>query len=178
MGRQNPYLSAARATKSTIMRYLFTILGGLSTAFFTIGLILCFTDRSLRDSWWVAVILLIPSVWMLWKGVSSGRDLTLARRYQGIFLADEHGSVSLEELMKQTGSSGAAIAKELSRLFRKGYFQGCRLRHDPLSVTLTGTKKSGELYVSVICPHCGGTTRLRAGSRGKCDFCDSAISAQ
>ena len=177
MNRQNPYLSAGRVTKSTIMRYLFTILGGLSTAFFTIGLILCFTDHSLQDSWWVAVILLIPSVWVLWKGVTSGRDLTLARRYQSIFLADEHGSVSLEELMKQTGASGAAIAKELSRLFRKGYFQGCRLRHDPLSVTLTGTKKSGELYVSVICPHCGGTTRLRAGSRGKCDYCDSAITA-
>lgn len=177
MGRQNPYLSAGRVTKSTIVRYLFTIAGGLLTTFFAIGLVLSFTEPGMEDSRWVAIIMLIPSVWLLWKGVSTGRDLELARRYQSIFASDEHEAVTLEELTRQTGKSGAQIGNELGRLFRKSYFQGCTLRREPLSVTLSGSKKSGTLYVAVVCPHCGGTTRLRAGSRGKCDYCDSAITA-
>ena len=177
MGRQNLFLSAGRVTKSTIVRYLFTILGGLLTTFFAIGLVLCLTDSSMRDDLWVALFLLIPSAWVLWKGIASGRDLELARHYQSVFAADAHGVVTLEKLMRQTGKSGTQIAKELERLFRKSYFQGCTLRREPLSVTLTGTKQGGEAFVAVVCPHCGGTTRLRAGSRGKCDYCDSAISA-
>ena len=128
MGRQNLFLSAGRVTKSTIVRYLFTILGGLLTTFFAIGLVLCLTDSSMRDDLWVALFLLIPSAWVLWKGIASGRDLELARHYQSVFAADAHGVVTLEELMRQTGKSGTQIAKELERLFRKSYFQGCTLR--------------------------------------------------
>ncbi len=175
MEAKNPYLSAARLTKSTLIRYLFTIVGGVSTAFWTFGLILCFTDSGMRDSWWVAVILLVPSVWMLWKGIRTGKDLELARRYQGVFTASRDGSVTLDDLVRHTGKSGAAIDTELERLFRKGYFQGCTLLKQPLAVTLTGTRKSGEHYRDVVCPHCGGTSRLRTGAGGRCEYCGSAI---
>ena len=175
MEAKNPYLSGGRLTKSTVVRYLFTIAGGLSTAFWTFGLVLTFTREDMRENWWVAVILLIPSAWMLWKGIRTGRDLELARRYQGVFAASRSESVTLEDLLRHTGKSGAVISGELERLFRKGYFQGCTLLKQPLSVTLTGTKKSGALYRDVVCPHCGGTSRLRAGAGGRCDYCGSAI---
>lgn len=175
MEAKNPYLSGARQTKSTLIRYLFTIVGGVSTAFWAFGLVLTFTQESLKDSWWVAVFLLIPSAWVLWKGIRTGRDLELARRYQGVFTASRDGSVMLDDLVRHTGKSGAAIDTELERLFRKGYFQGCTLLKQPLAVTLTGTRKSGEHYRDVVCPHCGGTSRLRTGAGGRCEYCGSAI---
>ena len=175
MEKQNPYLYAGRMVKATVLRILLTVIGGLLTAFFGFGLVLTFTDETMRQDWWVAVVMLVPSVWMLGKGIAVGRELALARRYQSIFSFDENGTVTLEELIKQSGRGGAQISAELEKLFRKGYFRGCSLRRAPLSVMLTGTEKSGEHYVSVVCPHCGGTTRLRAGSSGKCDYCDSAI---
>ncbi len=178
MEKRNTYLVGARVAKSTLTRYLLGIPGGLLSAFFLFGLILCFTDESMREDWWVAVLMLLPSAWLLWKGVSAGRDLELARRYEAAFSADPDGRLSLEKLIAQSGKSGAQLGAELERLFRKGYFRGCTLQKKPLAVILTGTQKGGERYVTVTCPHCGGPTRLGAGRSGKCDYCGSAIRAE
>lgn len=163
---------------SAILRVVMTALGGLLSAIFGFGLILTFTDETMRENWWAALIILIPSVWMLWKGICAGRELALARLYQRAFLTDENGSMTLDELIKQSGRSGAQVGHELERLFRKGYFRGCTLRKDPYAVLLTGSARTGELFASVLCPHCGGTTRLRAGSSGACAYCGSAIDAK
>ena len=36
-----------------------------------------------------------------------------------------------------------------------------------------GDKGTG--FLQAVCPHCGGVTRLRAGSFGKCEFCGGPI---
>ena len=175
MENRNGYLSAARVMRASLSRYILGIPGGVLTAFFLFGLILCFTDASLREDWWVALFMLLPSVWLLWTGVRSGRDLELARRYDAAFSADQDGILTPEKLTAHSGKSEAQLSAELDRLFRKGYFKGCTLQRKPLAVILTGTQRSGERYVTVNCPHCGGPTRLRAGRSGKCEYCGSAI---
>lgn len=178
MNHRNPYLSAARETSSMIARPLLTISGGILTVFFGIGLVMTLTDPSMQGDIWVALLMLLPSLWLLWKGIRTGRDLELARRYAAIFAVDLNGALTAEELAAQSGRSGIRIEKELERLFHKGYFQGCSLKKKPLSVLLTGTEKTGPRFVAVVCPHCGGTTRLPVGDEGRCDYCDSAIRAR
>lgn len=178
MENRNPYLAASRVTRAVIVRLLLTGIGAVLTVFFGIGLFMTVTDASLHGDIWVAVLMLIPSAWLLWKGIRTGRDLELARRYAAIFAGDPNGALTAEELAAQSGRSGIQIESELERLFRKGYFQGCSLKKKPLSVLLTGTEKTGPRFVAVVCPHCGGTTRLPVGGEGRCDYCDSAIRAR
>ena len=175
MENRNSYLSAARALRAAVCRYALGIPAAFLTAFFLFGLILCFTDASMREDWWVAALMLLPSGLALWTALRAGLDLELARRYDAAFSADPDGHLSLEKLTALSGKSGEQISAELERLFRKAYFMGCMLQRKPLAVILTGTQKDRERYVTVTCPHCGGPTRLRVGHSGKCEYCGSAI---
>ena len=179
MNDSGTYLSAARMGGAAVFMLIKIILGGLLTFVFGLGLILCFTEPSLKGDWDAALIVLIPSALLLWSGLRTRRDLKLARRYAAVFSADRDGLLPLEELERQTGRTAEQIRPELERLFRRCWFTGCTLRREPFAVELgTASKKGEPRFVTVVCPHCGGSTRLRAGSVGRCDYCDSALEAK
>ena len=175
MANKSPYLSTVRMARAAVVRWVATILGGLLTAFFAVGLYLVFTDLSLREDWLMVIVLFLLSAALLWRGIAAGREATLAKRYALYFSFDRDGHYSLRELKKSTGKDEAQIRAELERLFRRGYFTGCALEHEPLAVVLSGAEKPEARFVTVVCPNCGGTSRLRAKSSGVCEYCGSAI---
>ena len=178
---QYAYLSSSAMTASAVKKWLLLIPGGALTAFFGLGLLLVLTDSEYMDSsdMTVCIGILIPSVLLLVLGLRAGRNRELARRYDGVFQRAASGLVEMSELMDQTGKSSGQVLKELELLFRKGFFPGCALRRGTeAAVLLPGAQRNAGRLITVSCPHCGGSTTLRAGLPGICEYCGSSISAE
>lgn len=161
-------------------RKIFLVLGAVLSCFFLFGIVsgILGTTQGLREGLPVYIIFFIPSVFLLLHGVRLGGSIDAARRYDSIFTADSDGFVTMAELQRQTGRSADAILKDLEKLFRKGYFHDCSLERGGEPRVIIANAKAGESgigFAEVSCPHCGGTTRIRAGSRGKCAYCGSDI---
>ena len=71
------------------------------------------------------------------------------------------------------------ILSELEKLFEKGVFCDCTLQKQGMPcVILSGRENSKTSFVYIVCEKCNGTTRIRAGSSGKCEYCGNAISSR
>lgn len=151
-----------------ILFFLFAVLEGIFGS-----------DPVLRDSLVTSLIIEMLFVLMLLAGLRYERKLSLVRRYNQIFMCDKDGVVTMAELSRQMGKPEEKILSELKWLFKHSLFCDCTLQvgGDPC-VILSGESGSRSSFVNVICDKCNGTTRLRAGTSGKCDYCGSAISAR
>lgn len=110
-------------------------------------------------------------------GIRNGHKASLVRRYDAIFMHDNDGTVTINELAKQTGKPTHKIIKELEYLFGKGMFRDCTLQTGGIPcVILMGREGSRTKFIEVVCENCGGVTRIRAGTTGKCEYCGKAIS--
>lgn len=122
--------------------------------------------------------MIIPGLVLLCIGLVMSRKVNVALRYETILSGDKNGIVELRELTGQTGKSQDELFKELETLFRKGYFQGCTLQLEGSPAIIINDAMVGERgtgFAEVLCPNCGGTTRIRAGSRGQCSYCHAPI---
>ena len=122
--------------------------------------------------------MIIPGLVLLCIGLVMSRKVNAALRYETILNGDKNGIVEIRELTGQTGKSQEEVFKELEKLFRKGYFQNCTLQLEGSPAIIINDAMVGETgagFAEVRCPKCGGTTRIRAGSRGQCSFCHSPI---
>ena len=171
-------VAAAQRGKSKFLM-IFGAVFGFIWAFGAVGGIANYKD--LREGLPLYILMLIPHVWMFWRGIVAGRLADAATQYESIFTTDRDGIVTMDELTKQRGKSPEAILKELDEIFKKGYFNNCTLQkgQNPC-VIIRGAARDDERgigFVEVKCESCGGTTRIRAGSSGKCDYCGSPINA-
>lgn len=99
-----------------------------------------------------------------------------ANRYNAIFICDSDGIVTISELTKQTGKDPAGIIGEIDKLLNKGYLCGCTLKKEGQPCVVLSDGKADESgFVTVKCPACGGTTRIRTGSNGKCEYCGGEL---
>ena len=73
------------------------------------------------------------------------------------------------------GKATAQILSELERLVEKGYLCNCSLQKTGQPCVLLS---DGSGFVNVVCDICGGTTRIRAGSSGKCEYCGKALESK
>ena len=170
------YLSRSRMARANIVKVLFIIVGAALALFFGFALCTSFTDEGVKVfDMVVSIIFLIPAALLLWKGIQTSQHVKLAKRYHGIFLADQSGTLSQDELVRQTGKTPDKIGKDLEALFRRGYFQSCSLQRQPLAVILSVDRQAG--FLTVTCPHCGGTTRIRVGTTATCQYCGGGIQA-
>ncbi|MCR4605724.1 MAG: hypothetical protein K5639_06975 [Eubacterium sp.] len=131
-----------------------------------------------RDFAPIFATMIIPGLVLLCIGLVMSRKVNAALRYETILSGDKNGIVEVRELTGQTGKSQDEVFKELELLFRKGYFQGCTLRLEgTLAIIINDAMvgESGTGFAEVRCPKCGGSTRIRAGSRGQCAYCHSPI---
>ncbi|MBR6229441.1 MAG: hypothetical protein IKQ97_06870 [Eubacterium sp.] len=122
--------------------------------------------------------MIVPGLVLLCIGLVMSRKVNAALRYETILSGDKNGIVEISELTGQTGMSQEAVIKELATLFRKGFFQGCTLQLEGTPAIIINDAMVGEMgtgFAEVRCPKCGGSTRIRAGSRGQCSFCHSPI---
>lgn len=157
------------------------IIGGFFTAVFLFGIISGVTgyNENLRDNLITNIVMLVPSALLLINGIKNGRMAGRAYRYNSIFMCDIDGTVTIEELARQAGKMPFKVLSELEKLFEKGVFRDCTLQKQGLPcVILSGRENSKTSFVNVVCEKCNGTTRIRAGTSGKCEYCGNAISSR
>ena len=155
-----------------------TVSGGCLTVFFLLSTVMALANYSpeIRRGLLVYVGLLISSVLLLLLGLRDGRDLSLVCRYNDIFCGDQDGVVHLSELTETTGKQAGQLLGELERLFRLGVFQGCTLRQGSNPAVLLANAGANENgFIMVTCPQCGASSRIRAGTSGRCDYCGGAL---
>ena len=164
---------AARSRKTLF------ITGGIIVGFFVLSIPMAFTTNpelkaNLPFYAVCGAIGLIP----LWLGFQLGRQMDMANRFDSVFSCDRDGFVTLGELMKQTGKGEQETMKMLETLFQKGYFERCTLQRvgrPGVELTDAADNDGGLGFVTVACESCGGTSRIRAGTYGKCEYCGAPI---
>ena len=175
------YISAAAIASLTLKKHIQMIIGGFFTAVFLFGIISGVTgyNENLRDNLITNVVMIVPSALLLLNGIKNGRMAARAYRYNSIFMCDVDGTVTINELANQSGKPPFKVISELEKLFAKGVFCECTLqKQGSPCVILSGREGSKTGFVNIVCEKCNGTTRIRAGSSGKCEYCGNAISSR
>ena len=184
---QNQYMSAVTITRKTVSRHLLLVSGAFLTFFFGFGFIMCLTDKELAadGGFAITVFFLALGLFLLYKGIRSRYWIDSAQAYSTVFVYDENGIVTMDELKAKTGRDEQKIIKELEYLFGHKYFKGCQFqRKSPTCVIVEDAQDRQDLirYAAVTCPHCYASNRIRVGrsgvGNGVCAYCGSAISAQ
>lgn len=118
--------------------------------------------------------------YLLFRSRKLGQQRETAVRYEQCFSADRDGVVTMAELSRATGKDSGIILRELEQLFRQNFFTGCAFQRgeNPCVVIYDADVEGQSGFVSVECPHCGGSSRIRIGSQTKCEYCGSPISAK
>lgn len=175
------YISNDALGRLSFKKNIQVVVGGFFTTFFVLGIIggLMKDDQVFWDGLISGIIILLPFVLLFLSGIRNSRKIGLARRYNLIFMCDGDGTVTVHELANQIGKPSVKVLSQLEWLFRKGVFCDCTLQQggEPC-VILSGRTGSKTSFVNVVCEKCNGTTRLRAGTFGKCEYCGSAISSR
>ena len=175
------YISNDVIGRLSFKKNIQVVVGGFFTTFFVLGIIggLMKDDQVFWDGLISGIIILLPFVLLFLSGIRNSRKIGLARRYNLIFMCDGDGTVTVHELANQIGKPSVKVLSQLEWLFRKGVFCDCTLQQggEPC-VILSGRTGSKTSFVNVVCEKCNGTTRLRAGTFGKCEYCGSAISSR
>ena len=175
------YISKVAIARLTLKKHIQMIIGGFFTAVFLFGIISGVTgyNEKLRDTLITNMVLLVPSALLLLNGIKNGRMAGRAYRYNSIFMCDIDGTVTIEEIAKQSGEPPFKALSELEKLVEKGVFCDCTLQKQGMPcVILSGQEGSKTCFVNIVCEKCNGTTRIRAGSSGKCEYCGNAISSR
>ena len=175
------YISRVAIARLTLKKHIQMIIGGFFTAVFLFGIISGVTgyNEKLRENLITNIVMLVPSALLLLNGIKNGRMAGLAYRYNSIFMCDTDGTVTIDELAKQSGKPPFKVLSELEKLFQKGVFCECTLQKQGAPcVILSGREGSKTSFVDIVCEKCNGTTRIRVGSSGKCAYCGNAISSR
>ncbi len=169
---------------SSIISKLEIVVGGLLTFFFGIGLIGCLTDESLNSAGTIIVILvlLLLSIFLLYRGIRRGRMIKLFKSYVTRLSTDATHSIDL--LAEGTGTSVDVVKRNLQQMIKKRYFANAYIDTQqnrivfPQQATIK-TSVSAEPsaagpdteYETVTCKGCGAANKIAKGSGGECEFC-------
>ena len=132
------YISKVAIARLTLKKHIQMIIGGFFTAVFLFGIISGVTgfNEKLRDNLIINIVMLVPSALMFINGIKNGVRANLARRYDSIFMCDQDGTVTIEELSRQAGKPSYKVLSELEWLFGKGVFRDCTLQKQGLPCVL------------------------------------------
>ena len=128
------YISKIAIARLTLKKHIQMIIGGFFTAVFLFGIISGVTgyNEKLRDNLITNIVMLVPSALLLINGIKNGRMAARAYRYNSIFMCDIDGTVTINELAKQSGKPPFKVLSELEKLFEKGVFRDCTLQKQGL----------------------------------------------
>ena len=176
------YLSKAKMNKAAASRKTMFIAGGIIAGIFALMFPMAFTSNpELKGNLPTYAVCILPGLLLIWRGFVISRQMDMATRFDSVFACDRDGYVTLGELTKQTGKGEQETLNLLETLFQKGYFEHCTLhRTGRAGVELTDAADgdNGQGFVTVQCENCGGTSRIRAGAYGKCEYCGAPIHSE
>ena len=112
----------------------------------------------------VGLIALAELISMIWIR----KMLERVTRYEMIFEEDHDGVITFARLSELTGIPEDRIRKDMTGP-QKHRFSNVRIEGDKI---ILGTEDELE---DIICPTCGATNRVRAGSSDKCNNCGSYL---
>lgn len=148
-------------------------------SFFALAAMMSFAEvdpeGTLRQYRWFYVVALALSFLPLLAGIRASITLKRLYRCNAIFEADQDGFVTLKEISAGTHMSQEQTLRMLEKLCSTGAIVNCafiRSGERP-GVSLGGGRTIG--FRNVKCPNCGGTTRMRYGTVGVCEYCGSAL---
>lgn len=177
------YLNLDQVRRQESSAGKFILWGFIGICAFALGILCCFFpiagEKVSMKLLPVYIILMASCAIPIYIGKKKKGETAAARRYEKIFGNDVDGTVTAEELSSKTGKPSFKIFSELEVLFRKGYFQNCNLQlgGNPC-VKINNALDDDTLgagFVEVKCPNCGGTSRIRAGTYGKCSYCGESL---
>ncbi|MDY3014518.1 MAG: hypothetical protein SOR61_04900 [Evtepia sp.] len=175
------YISRAVFEKLARRKNMQMGIGGFFMAFYLFGIVMGLVgdDQDLRDGLVSSIVIFALFTLLFVLGARNAKKIGLVNRYNQIFMCDADGTVTMEELARQVGKPPEKVISELEWLFQKGVFCDCTLQKEGRpGVILSGRADSKTSFVNVVCEQCNGTTRLRAGTYGKCEYCGSPISSR
>lgn len=177
----NNYINKITETRILLKKKIRMIIGGVGAVFFAVGFIPGVMDGVDDPGSTVALCGFMVAVFafIFYTGFKAGKMLELAQRYSQIFAGDEDGLVTYGELARAMNMTESQIAKQLEDLFRKNYFKDATLELNGGAprVRLANTSGKNDGFITMKCPHCGGTNKLRTGTSGVCEYCGGAIKA-
>ena len=179
--REGSYVSYAVFHKLLRKKNIQMGVGGFLMALHLFGIVegLVGDNQELRDGLVTNLVMFAVFALLFFLGLRNAKKSGLVRRYNQIFMCDADGMVTMDELARQVGRPPEKVISELEWLFQKGVFCDCTLQKEGSpGVILAGRTGSKTSFVNVVCEQCNGTTRLRAGTYGKCEYCGSPISSR
>ncbi len=168
------YLGKSAMTVTKLKSLIQRIIGWILTVFFGLGVILYATDPADRADLPFAIGCFCVSAIPLVLGYRNKHKMTLAKRYNLIFEADEDGILTLEQLSVQSGKEKRVVEQEVGMLIEKGFLNECTLRKGSVTtVILSGKKKKTKesVFRTFTCPNCGAAVTVREGVRTQCSYC-------
>ena len=116
---------------------------------------------------------------MLWDAIKTGILIKAAVNYNTIFCGDRDGIITLKEFTTIMNKPDYQLQNELKRLFRYRCFKNCVLQQGGEFCVILNDAKDDKVkkfgFIEVACKNCGGTSRIRIGTVGKCSYCGSPI---
>ena len=178
----NTYLNYAILSFNEVKRIVEFVICGIFIPFFIFALITEILDLSGEGEISIVIVWLIClllNILILWNAIKTGILIRAAVRYNDIFCADRDGTNTLKEFSIILNKPDYAIEKELKTLFRYRYFRNCVLQQGGDFCVILNDAKDKDVkkfgFVEVTCKNCGGTSRIRAGTVGKCSYCGSPL---
>lgn len=113
--------------------------------------------------------------------ILGARRAFLVKKYKRYVSFLSNGSGLLDELASELGKDQSSVEKDLNKMCKKNYFPNGQL--DPESGRFICNTRNfasyteGEFTVAT-CKSCGGSTKVKKGDVGKCDYCGSPIKGE
>lgn len=141
--------------------------------------------QDIRTGLWLLIPCLVFFIFSL-RGHIQSRH---AKKYANYFASSHNAFITIEELEQTRRLPASRVLQDLEVLFEKGFFYNCALRRNPNGVLLTNraytninkaptspqVDQQPPIAIAVTCHHCGGTTYILSGTRGRCSYCGSEI---
>ncbi|MDO4690156.1 MAG: hypothetical protein Q4A58_02550 [Fusobacterium sp.] len=137
-----------------------------------------FTDEpQLKDGLWLYLSLALFFIFLVYRDIVKFNLMRAAMMYNGIFILDFDGYISLNELAVKTEKNEKKVSKEIKKLIEKHIFQNISLEfgEKPQVILMKKVEKNETITESVDCPYCGATVLKRKGFSSKCEFCGNDI---
>lgn len=178
--KQGAYLFRKTLLKTKVFSFVYILLGGVLTGFFSLGIILTLMEKgnAAQEDLIICSVILLPSLFLLYKGIQKNRLLRIARYYDLFFAGNPGNVVDIEHLAAVSNKPVNKIEKELNSLFQKHFFDNCSLRMEtPISVFLNNVEDKKTNVQYIVCPNCGASNQILLGHPTTCEYCGSPIIA-